>query len=312
MTEPQSTRIPIAVFAYSDTGHACLERLLDRGENVVLVATHEDSAGEPRWFPSVAELARSRGIEPVVFEQDASPEAIARVSAAAPELLFSFYYRGVLPEEILAIPRLGAYNVHGSLLPKYRGRAPVNWAVLKGETETGATLHVMTARPDAGDIVDQEVVPIGPDETAADVQRRVTEAAVRVLERRLEDLKAGRVPRRPQEESAATRFGKRRPEDGRIDWSRTASEIHDLVRAVTHPYPGAFTDVFGGGKTYVWRTRLPNLGAHDNFPGQVRREEGRLYVACGDDYYVEVLSLQREGEEEVEASRFSLNLRDTR
>ena len=312
MSESRSSRIPIAVFAYSDTGHACLERLISRGENIVLVATHEDSAGEPRWFPSVAELARSRGIEPVVFEQDASPEAIARVRAAAPELLFSFYYRGVLPEEILVIPRLGAYNVHGSLLPKYRGRAPVNWAVLKGETETGATLHVMTARPDAGDIVDQEAVPIGPDDTAADVQRRVTEAAVRVLERRLEDLKAGRVPRRPQEESAATRFGKRRPQDGRIDWSRTASEIHDLVRAVTHPYPGAFTDVFGGGKTYVWRTRLPNLGAHDNFPGQVRREEGRLYVACGDDYYVEVLSLQREGEEEVEANRFSLNLRDTR
>ena len=312
MNQPSSTRIPIAVFAYSDTGHACLERLLDRGENVVLVATHEDSAGEQRWFPSVAELARSRGIEPMVFEQDGSPEAIARVRAAAPELLFSFYYRGVLPEEILEIPRLGAYNVHGSLLPKYRGRAPVNWAVLKGETETGATLHVMTARPDAGDIVDQETVPIGPDDTAADVQRRVTEAAVRVLERRLEDLKAGRVPRRPQEESAATRFGRRRPEDGRIDWSRTASEIHDLVRAVTHPYPGAFTDVFGGGKTYVWRTRLPNLGAHDNFPGQVRREEGRLYVSCGDDYYVEILSLQRSGEEEVEASRFSLNLRDTR
>jgi methionyl-tRNA formyltransferase len=248
----------------------------------------------------------------VVFEQDASPEAVARVRAAAPELLFSFYYRGVLPEEILALPRLGAYNIHGSLLPKYRGRAPVNWAILKGETDTGATLHVMTARPDAGDIVDQEVVPIGPDDTAADVQRRVTEAAVLILERRLEDLKAGRVPRRQQEESAATRFGKRRPEDGRIDWSRTAREIHDLVRAVTHPYPGAFTDVFGGGKTYVWRTRLPNLGAHDNFPGQVRREEGRLYVACGDDYYVEVLSLQREGEEEVEASRFNLNLRDTR
>lgn len=312
MSESRSSRTPIAVFAYSDTGHACLERLLDSGENVVLVATQEDSAGEQRWFPSVAELARSRGIEPVVFEQDGSPEAIARVRAAAPELLFSFYYRGVLPEEILEIPRLGAYNVHGSLLPKYRGRAPVNWAILKGETQTGATLHVMTARPDAGDIVDQEAVPIGPDDTAAEVQRRVTEAAVRVLERRLEDLKAGRVPRRPQEESAATRFGKRRPEDGRIDWSRTAREIHDLVRAVTHPYPGAFTDVFGGGKTYVWRTRLPNLGAHDNFPGQVRHEEGRLYVSCGDDYYVEVLSLQRAGQEEVEAGRFSLNLRDTR
>ncbi len=312
MSQPNSTRVPIAVFGYSDTGHACLKLLLDRGENVVLIATHEDSPGEHRWFPSVAELARSRGIEPVMFPDDGSPEAVDRVRAASPELLFSFYYRGVLPEETLAIPRLGAYNMHGSLLPRYRGRAPVNWAVLKGESRTGATLHVMTARPDAGDIVDQEAVPIGPDDTATEVQRRVTAAAVRILERRLEDLKAGRAPRRPQEESAATRFGRRQPEDGRIDWTRSAREVHDLVRAVTHPYPGAFTDVFGGGKTYLWRTRLPNLGAHDNFPGQVRREEGRLYVACGDDYYVEVLSLQREGEEEVEAGRFSLNLRDTR
>src|SRR5262249_8502094 len=196
--------------------------------------------------------------------------------------------------------------------PKYRGRAPVNWAVLKGETRTGATLHVMTARPDAGDIVDQESVSIGPDDTAAEVQREVTAAAVRILGRRLEDLKAGRAPRRPQEESAATRFGRRRPEDGRIDWSRTAPEIHNLVRAVTHPYPGAFTDVFGGGKSYIWRTRVPQLAAHDNFPGQVRQEEGRLYVACGDDYYVEGLSLQREGEEEGDAKDFPINPREAR
>lgn len=301
----------IAVFAYSDTGHACLRFLLDRGENVVLVATHADHPEEVQWFPSVAALARSRGIEPAIFEDPRDLESVARVRSAAPDLLFSVYYRAILPREILALPRLGAYNIHGSLLPKYRGRAPVNWAVLNGETRTGATLHVMTEKPDAGDIVDQEPVPIEPDDTAFEVQRRVTAAAVRLLERRLEELKAETAPRRPQDEAAATTFGTRRPEDGNIDWAKTAKQVHDLVRAVTHPYPGAFTNVFGGGKTTLWKTRLPNLGGHDNFPGQVRREEGRLFVACGDDRYVEILSLQREGGDAVQARDFVLNLRDT-
>jgi methionyl-tRNA formyltransferase len=162
----------------------------------------------------------------------------------------------------------------------------------------------MTGKPDAGDVVDQETVPIGPDDTAIQVQERVTAAAVKVLERRLADLKSGTAPRSPQDESAATTFGRRGPEDGRIEWGRTAKQVHDLVRAVTHPYPGAFTDIFGG-KTFLWKTRLPQLGAHDNFPGQIRTERGRLYVACGDDRYVEVIRLQREGEAEMDGSAFS-------
>ena len=293
----------IAVFAYSDTGHACLKYLLHRGENVVLVATHRDAPEEAAWFPSVAELSRARGIEPVIIENPLDPQAIARVRAARPDLIFSFYYRRILPDEILALPPLGAWNMHGSLLPRFRGRAPVNWAVLKGETRTGATLHAMTGRADRGPILDQEEVAIGPDDTAIEVQRRVTEAAVRVLARRLEDLKAGRAQPAPQDESKASRFGRRRPEDGRIDWTRPAKEVHDLVRAVTHPYPGAFTDLFGG-RTFVWRTRLPGLAAHDTFPGQVRAEDGRLYVACGDDRYVQLLRVQPEGAAEEDATQF--------
>jgi methionyl-tRNA formyltransferase len=302
----------IAVFAYSHTGHACLKFLLERGENVVLVATHADDPLETAWFPSVAELARSRSIEPVLVEDPADPAFLATVRAAAPELVFSFYFRHILPPEILALPRRGAFNMHGSLLPAYRGRAPVNWAILNGETGTGATLHVMDARADAGDIVDQEPVEIGPDDSALDVQHRVSEAAVSILARRIEELKAGTAPRRPQDEALATKFPRRRPDDGLIDWSQSAKRVHDLVRAVTHPFPGAFTNVFGGGRTIIWKTRLPNLGAHDTFPGQVRREEGRLFVACGDDRYVEILSLQREGGPIAQARDFELNLRDTR
>ncbi len=298
----------IAVFAYSDTGHACLKLLLERREKVVFVATHRDAPGENFWYPSVAELARAHGLEPLVMENPLDPQAIARLRVAAPDLIFSFYYRRILPEEMLSVPRLGAWNMHGSLLPKFRGRAPVNWAVLKGETRTGATLHAMTSGADTGAIVDQEAVPIGPDDTALEVQRRVTAAAAAILARRIDELEAGAATTRPQDESQATRFGKRRPEDGLIDWSRPAKEVHDLVRAVTHPYPGAFTDLFGE-KTFVWRTALPGLAAHDNFPGQVRGEEGRLNVACGDDRYVELLRVQPEGREEMDGARFQAERR---
>jgi len=125
-----------------------------------------------------------------------------------------------------------------------------------------------------------------------------------IRQRRVDELKAGSAPRRPQDEAAATTFPRRRPEDGRIDWTRSAAEVHNLVRAVTHPYPGAFTDILGG-QTSIWKTALPQLGAHDNFPGQIRCERGRLYVACGDDRYVEVQRLQREGEAEMDGSAFS-------
>jgi methionyl-tRNA formyltransferase len=293
----------IAVFAYSDTGYECLKFLFERNRDVAIVVTHADDPNETRWYGSVAELARNRGIEPLVADDPRDPEVLAKIEAAKPDLLFSFYYRGILPDSLLALPRLGAFNVHGSLLPKFRGRAPVNWAILKGESVTGATLHAMTAKPDAGDIVDQERVAIGPDDTAGEVQSRVTAAAVKILERRLDELEKGAAPRRPQDDSQATTFGRRRPEDGRIAWTRTAQEVHDLVRAVTHPFPGAFTDIFGG-KTYIWRTRLPHLGAHDNFPGQIRSERGGLYVACEDDRYVEVLRIQKEGEEEMDGAAF--------
>jgi methionyl-tRNA formyltransferase len=292
----------LAVFAYSDTGYECLRFLLDRGESVVLVATHPDAPGENLWFPSVAELARSRGIDPILVDR---PDAALarRVREAAPDLLFSFYFRHLLPQEIVSIAPRGAFNLHGSLLPRYRGRAPVNWAVALGEKETGATLHVMSPSADAGDIVDQEAVPIGPDDTALEVQKRVTQAGLKLLERRLSELANGTAPRRRQEESLATKFGRRTPEDGRIDWTRPAEEVHNLVRAVTHPYPGAFTDIFGS-RTFVWKSRVPHLGAHDNFPGQVRAEQGRLYVACGDDRYLEILRIQREGQNEIDARHF--------
>ncbi|MHB8534453.1 MAG: formyltransferase [Sulfuricaulis sp.] len=246
MTEPG-----IVVFGYHDVGYECLDALLQRRRRVLAVFTHRDHPGENIWFKSVAELARLHRIPVHTPESVNTPEQIARLRDLKPDIIFSFYYRNLISQEILDLPRLGAFNMHGSLLPKYRGRVPINWAVLNGETETGATLHHMVRRPDAGDIVDQEAVPIGPRDTARDVFIKVTAVAREILERRIDALEQGNAPRRPQDEAQATYYGGRKPEDGRIDWGADASGIFNLIRAVTHPYPGAFTDV-DGRRFYVW------------------------------------------------------------
>jgi methionyl-tRNA formyltransferase len=260
----------VLVFGYSEVGHACLKLLLERGVRVVAVVTHADDPHETQWFPSVARLAASHDIPLLISEQLRVPELQHLVATEVqPDLIFSFYYRRLIPMTVLDHARLGAFNMHGSLLPKYRGRAPVNWAILKGESETGATLHHMVAQADAGDIVDQERVPIGAEDSVATIMRRVRDAAVTVLERQLGNLLQGAAPRRPQDHTRATYFGRRGPEDGRIDWTRPAREIFNLVRAVTHPFPGAFADFPPERRLMVWWARpLPGKAAPGSILGQ--------------------------------------------
>ena len=238
------------VFAYSSVGAECLSVLLKHGVNISLVYTHEDDPNEEHWFKSVYELAKSHNIPVRTDEPDYSV-----VKAANPDVIFSFYYRAMIDMKILDLAPLGAFNMHGSLLPKYRGRACVNWAVLNGETQAGVTLHHMTARADAGNIVAQEAVPIGQDDTAQDVFNRIIPAAGRVLDRSLDAILSGNAEGTPQDESQATKFGRRRPADGLIDLTKSAREIHNLVRAVAKPFPGAFIEK-DNHKIMVWRTRL--------------------------------------------------------
>ncbi|HCB14719.1 MAG TPA: formyltransferase, partial [Gammaproteobacteria bacterium] len=179
------------VFAYHNVGVRCLKVLLAQGHDVALVLTHEDNPGEHIWFGNVGVVAADYGIPVLTPEDPNIPEIVRYIKELAPDFLFSFYYRRMLSPELLAIARRGAFNLHGSLLPKYRGRAPVNWAILHGETETGATLHYMTAKPDAGDIVGQTAVPILPDDMAREVFDKVTLAAELTLHRVLPALVNG-------------------------------------------------------------------------------------------------------------------------
>jgi methionyl-tRNA formyltransferase len=223
----------------------CLLVLLAQGVDVRLVLTHDDNPAETIWFDSVERLALAHGVKVIKPANPNNAEVVAQLRALAPDFLFSFYYRSMLGPELLAAPRVAALNMHGSLLPKYRGRVPVNWAIIHGETETGATLHYMLAKPDAGAIVDRERVAILPDDLAVDVFRKVTGAAERCLARALPRLIAGTAAAEPQDLQAGSYFGGRSAADGVIDWRLPAQRIHDLVRAVAPPYPGATTSVAG-------------------------------------------------------------------
>jgi methionyl-tRNA formyltransferase len=268
------------VFAYHNVGVRGLCALLALGLDVRLVVTHEDSPGETLWFQSVEELAEAEGLPVVAPTDPNTPDLIQRVRACAPDWVFSFYYRRLLCRELLEIPSRGAYNLHGSLLPKYRGRAPVNWAVLHGEPETGASLHRMVDQPDAGALVDQQAVRILPNDTAYDVFQKVTCAAEEVLLRAVPKMMAGSHTERPLDLGSGSYFGGRRPEDGRIDWAGSAWEVHNLVRAVAPPYPGAFTDI-AGVRLMVLGSRFKQERAAGPSPA-VYWERGACYADCAD------------------------------
>src|SRR5688572_11652563 len=194
----------IVFFGYSEIGHECLSLLIERGDHVVALITHRDNPDEKIWFRRPASIALAHGIPVYAPDRINTPEWIDRVAALHPDLILSAYYRHMISEKILGCARLGAFNVHGSLLPKYRGRAPINWAVLHGETRIGMTLHRMIRRPDAGAIVDQDAVEIGPRDTAEQAFRKVLPGARRVLERQIDSLLAGTAKERPQDETQAT------------------------------------------------------------------------------------------------------------
>ena len=282
------------VFAYHNVGVRCLSVLLAQGIDVRLVVTHRDAPGETIWFDSVAALATRHRVATIAPEDPTAPDVVSAIRATQPDFLFSFYYRHMLCAPILAAPARGALNMHGSLLPRYRGRVPVNWAILRGESETGATLHYMTAKPDRGAIVDQQSIPILPDDTALDVFRKVTVAAEIVLHRSLPSLVAGTAPAREQDQSQASYFGGRRPEDGRIDWRAPARSIHDLVRAVAPPYPGAFFG-FGGRTVNVWRTVIdPQDGVGPARP-ELQANGAEVRVRCADGMTLRITELGFDG-----------------
>jgi methionyl-tRNA formyltransferase len=293
----------IIFMGYHNIGYVCLEELIglcrELGDEIAAVVTHADNPRENIWFASVAKLAFANHLPVYQPEDPNDPAFVAAMAALQPDLLFSCYYRHMLKQPVLDLPRLGALNLHGSLLPRYRGRVPVNWVLINGETETGVTLHYMVAKADQGDIVAQERVPITSEDTAVTLFARMTAAAGKMFREIYPLLRSGQAPRRPQDHAQASYFGGRGPEDGRIDWRQSATAIYNLIRAVTHPYPGAFTSL-QGRKLYIWNGRpLAAPAAAPDAPGLIAARlpgEG-LVVAAGQGYFL-ITQAQWEGEPE--------------
>ncbi len=294
------------VFAYHNVGVRCLATLLAHKVDVKLVVTHRDNPNENIWFESVGALAKLHGIRVVTPDDPNTPEFIAEIAALKPDFLFSFYYRMMLKPVLLLLAPKGAFNMHGSLLPKYRGRVPINWAIIKGETETGATLHEMVEKPDAGRLLGQQAVPILPNDNAHEVFNKVTVAAEMTLNRVLPDLLAGNAILATQDLSKGSYYGGRKPEDGVINWHDNAQNIHNLVRAVAPPYPGATTFINDEAVTITRTLLAPGGIAHQN-PGTLNIGHDRVIALCGAGTMLRVLEAIIDGQpynEIMLASRF--------
>ncbi|MBI3060649.1 MAG: formyltransferase [Deltaproteobacteria bacterium] len=298
----------IAVFGYHSVGYECLKVLLDAGDEIVAVVTHEDDPNEEIWFPSVAVLARKHRLPVHTPSNPNLPAFVELIRSLAPDIVFSFYYRRIFSRELLAIPRLGAMNLHGSLLPKYRGRSPVNWVLVNGEKETGVTLHYMVETADAGDIIAQRRVSIDLEDTGLSLFRKITAAAAELLRETLPLIRSGTAPRISQDSSQATKFGGRHPEDGKIAWEAPALSIYNLIRAVTHPYPGAFT-FHHGRKLYIWTAALDGARISTGgrqAPGTIEAvEKGKGMIVSTSDGVLLVTRVQFEGEKETAADELS-------
>jgi UDP-4-amino-4-deoxy-L-arabinose formyltransferase/UDP-glucuronic acid dehydrogenase (UDP-4-keto-hexauronic acid decarboxylating) len=283
--------VKVVVFAYHNIGCSGIRALLEQGFEIQAVFTHEDDPGENLWFKSVAELAAANDI-PVYAPEDVNhPLWCEKIRELAPEVIFSFYYRNLLGAEILSLAPAGCFNLHGSLLPAYRGRCPVNWVLVRGEKATGVTLHAMTPEPDQGDIIGQERVLIEDQDTALRLHHKLNRAAAGLLHELLPRIKEGRFERLPQDAAAASYFGGRSAADGALDWQQEADGIYNLVRAVTRPYPGAFS-YLGDRKCIFWQVR-PVADPAAAAPGTII-STAPLTVACAAGA-VEVQFAQAEG-----------------
>ncbi|GAA4516812.1 MULTISPECIES: methionyl-tRNA formyltransferase [Nonomuraea] len=273
----------VAMFGYQTWGHRTLQALLGSGHDVALVVTHPKSehAYEKIWDDSVAGLAAEHGV-PVLLRARPDDELVTALKEAEPDIIVANNWRTWIPPEIFRLPRHGTLNVHDSLLPAYAGFSPLIWALINGEEEVGVTAHLMDEELDAGDILLQRAVPVGPSDTATDLFHRTVALIEPIVRDALTLIDTGRAVPVPQDRSRASFFHKRSPEDSRIDWTWPAEDIERLVRAQSDPYPNAFT-FYRGERVRVLKASVSE-GVYGGTPGRVfiREGDGVVIVAGAD------------------------------
>ncbi|WP_430477465.1 methionyl-tRNA formyltransferase [Streptomyces sp. P11-1] len=273
----------VVMFGYQTWGHRTLQALLDSEHEVVTVVTHPRSehAYEKIWSDSVADLAEKHGI-PVIIRNRPDDELLDRLKEVAPDIIVANNWRTWIPPEIYNLPVHGTLNIHDSLLPAYAGFSPLIWALINGEPEVGVTAHLMDEELDAGDIVVQRSVPVGPTDTSTDLFHRTVDLIAPVTTEALGLIASGRTEFTPQDRSRASFFHKRAEEDIRIDWNWPAEDLERLIRAQSAPYPSAFT--FHQGQRLEVLSAVVSEGRYGGTPGRIfyREGDGVVIVAGAD------------------------------
>ncbi|MFF8805404.1 methionyl-tRNA formyltransferase [Streptomyces omiyaensis] len=274
----------VVMFGYQTWGHRTLKALLESEHDVVMVVTHPKSehAYEKIWSDSVADLAEEHGVPVAIRNRPDDDELFDLLKAADPDIIVANNWRTWIPPHIYSLPRHGTLNVHDSLLPKYAGFSPLIWALINGESEVGVTAHMMDEVLDAGDIVDQRAVPVGPTDTTTDLFHKTVDLIAPVTIGALARIAAGETEFTRQDRSQASFFHKRAEEDIRIDWGWPADALERLVRAQSAPYPSAFT--FHRGKRLEILSAVVSEGRYGGTPGRIFYREGAgVVIVAGSD-----------------------------
>ncbi|MFJ5263407.1 methionyl-tRNA formyltransferase [Streptomyces sp. NPDC088387] len=278
----------VAMFGYQTWGHRTLQALLDSDHETVLVVTHPKSehAYEKIWDDSVAELAEKNGIPVLLRNRPDDPELLTALRDARPDIIVANNWRTWLPPEVFDLPPHGTLNVHDSLLPQYAGFSPIIWALINGEQRVGVTAHRMNGELDAGDILVQRSVPVGPEDTATDLFHRTVALISPIVRESLDLIASGQDAGQwvPQDRTRATFFHKRSAEDSRIDWTWPAERLERLVRAQSDPYPNAYA--FHRGERLRIVSAAVSQGYYGGTPGRIfiREGDGVVIVAGAEAY----------------------------
>jgi methionyl-tRNA formyltransferase len=276
----------VAMFGYQTWGHRTLQALLDTDHEVVLVVTHpkSDHAYEKIWDDSVAELAEKNDVPFLLRNRPDDPELLDQLRDARPDIIVANNWRTWLPPELFDLPPHGTLNIHDSLLPSYAGFSPIIWALINGEARVGVTAHRMNGELDAGEILMQRSVAVGPADTATDLFHRTVDLIAPIVRESLDLIASGRDAGQwqPQDRSRASFFHKRSLEDSRIDWSWPAERLERLVRAQSDPYPNAYT--FHRGRRIRIVSATVSEGCYGGTPGRIFIPEGDgVVVVAGAD-----------------------------
>jgi methionyl-tRNA formyltransferase len=286
-----------------------LEAMHRAGHEVLAVYTQPDrpkGRGQATAQSAVKEAALRLGIAVLQPEKVRAAEVVAALQAAAPDVMVVVGYGQIIPQNIIDIPRFGIINVHASLLPKYRGAGPIQWAIANGETETGVTTMQINAGLDTGGMLLKASTPIGPEENAVELGERLALLGAELLVETLSGLAAGTITPQPQNDAEATYAPILRKEDGAIDWAWTAAKIHNRTRGF-HPWPGTFAK-FRGQTVRLWKTRV-RAEKMDVAPGTIFGAKGPLVVACGGGTLLELVEVQSEGKKRISGLDFRNGLR---